>query len=453
MKSVQGVVRHGRLLLGDESFSIVDDGAIAYDDGRIVAVGPTAEIDRDFAGRSAIDAQGAVVRPGFIDAHIHVSQYTARTVLPRFGGGPLNMGHWKGEIRPEDEHASASLAAIDYLACGYTGFVDPGTIFEPDAVAQVADEIGIRIWLTDPYVADLGHRLGDKSPELISPSFLARWPRSTDEAGARIGRELRRNKEQSLVRAFVGIYGENTESDELRSHAIRMARQSGVQFQMHLGYTGAAYRAQTERIGMTPLADIATQCGLGADLSLTHLNWVDDADARLVASARPSLIWCPYGTLQLMGSGDARNRMAELELAGTVVALATDIPRAVDFDGIAGLAAGCAAACGRALDARRLFAMRTRHAASSVGAGRLCGQLAIGLSADIVVEKPDDLAVDSAWEAAVLSGRRTVRDVVVAGRHVFSAGRCLTVDSEKIRSQAKTSAHEILSRIGARTTG
>lgn len=449
MKTVQGVIRHGRLLLLDDEFAIIDDGAIAYDDGRIVAIGPTAGVDRDFTGRSTIDAQGAVVRPGFIDAHIHVSQYTARSVLPRLGGGPLNMGHWKGEIRPEDEQASASLAAIDYLACGYTGFVDPGTIFEPDAVAQVADHTGIRIWLTDPYVADLGHRLGDKSPELISPSFLARWPTSTDEAAARIGRELRRNKEQGLVRAFIGIYGENTESDELRSHAIRMARDANVQFQMHLGYTGAAYRAQTERLGMTPLADIAARCGLGPDLSFTHLNWVDDADARLVASAKPSLIWCPYGTLQMMGSGDARNRMAELERAGSAVALATDIPRAVDFDGIAGLAVGCAAACGQAPDPRRLLAMRTRHAASSVGASRLCGQLAIGLSADIVIEKPDDLAVDPTWEAAVLSGRRTVRNVIVAGRRVFGDGQCLTVDGERIRAQAKASAQAILSRIEA----
>ncbi len=141
--------------------------------------------------------------------------------------------------------------------------------------------------------------------------------------------------------------------------------------------------------------------------------------------------------------------MAELELAGSAVALATDIPRAVEFDGIAGLAFGCAAVCGQALDARRLFAMRTRHAASSVGAGRLCGQVAIGLSADIVIEKPHDLAVDPAWEATVLSGRRTVRDVIVAGRRVFSDGECLAADGELIRAQAKASAQEILSRIGA----
>ncbi|MGX8012368.1 hypothetical protein ACVDG8_027085 [Mesorhizobium sp. ORM8.1] len=55
------------------------------------------------------------------------------------------------------------MAALDYLKCGYTGFVDPGTVLAPDAVAAVADEAGIRIWLTDPYVADGGEALATKT--------------------------------------------------------------------------------------------------------------------------------------------------------------------------------------------------------------------------------------------------------------------------------------------------
>lgn len=446
MLTVQGTVRHGHLLLVDDRTPEIADGAIAYDHGRIVAVGTTADIDRAYRGKSTIDAQGGVVRPGFIDAHIHVSQYTARTVLPLFGKGPLNMGHWKGEIRPEDEYASAALAAVDYIACGYTGFVDPGTIFEPDAVAPVAEEVGIRMWLTDPYVADLGGQLGDKSPELVAPSFLARWPKSTEEAAARIGRELKRNRDNGLVKSFIGIYGENTDSNELRSEAIRRARRAGVQFQMHLGYTGAAYRAQTERDGRTPLASIKEASGLGPDLSFTHLNWVDGADEALLSASRPSLIWCPYGTLQMMGANDAKSRMAALEQQGVPVALATDIPRVVDFDGIAGLAVGCAAACGEGLDPWRLLAMRTRHAAASVGADALCGRLAAGLSADIVIESPNELDICRSWEVAVLSGRRTVRDVIVAGRAVLRDGRFVTADVDRIRAAARRSAAGIMSR-------
>lgn len=448
MRTVQGLIRHGRVLTADEAATVVEDGAIAFDEGRIVALGPTQELDRLYRGRSAVDAQGAVVRPGFIDAHIHVSQYTARSVLPRMGAGPLNMGHWKGEIRPEDERASAALAAIDYLACGYTGFVDPGTIFEPDAVAPVAQEVGLRIWLTDPYVADRGRQLGETSPELVSGNFLARWPNSKEEAAARIGSQLWRNRSDGLVRGFVGIYGENTETDELLSYAIGVARAEAVQFQMHLGYTVEGYRARTEALGCTPLQSIGERVGLDAGQSYTHMNYVDDADASLIAANRPTLIWCPYGTLQMMGHGGVKSRMSELERAGAAIALATDIPRVVNFDGIAGIALGCAAVCGQTVDPWQLLAMRTRHAAASVGAGDLTGKLAPAFSADIVVEKPHELDVSPVWETAILGGRRTVLHVFVAGRQVVSDGELNTVDVGDVREKARRVTHMLLDRIG-----
>jgi cytosine/adenosine deaminase-related metal-dependent hydrolase len=448
LKTVQGLIRHGRILTADEANTVIEDGAIAFDEGRVVALGPTQELDRFYRGHSVIDAQGAIVRPGFIDAHIHVSQYTARSVLPRMGTGPLNMGHWKGEIRPEDERASAALAAIDYLACGYTGFVDPGTIFEPDAVAPIADDVGIRIWLTDPYVADRGQQLGETSPELVSGNFLARWPKSKEEAAARIGSQLWRNRSNGLARAFVGIYGENTETDDLLSHAIGVARAEAVQFQMHLGYTVEGYRVRTDALGCTPLRSIAERDGLDAGQSYTHVNYVDDADASLIAANRPALIWCPYGTLQMIGHGGVRNRMSELERAGAAIALATDIPRAVNFDGIAGVALGCAAACGQTVDPWQLLAMRTRHAAVSVGAGDVAGRLAPGFSADIVVERPHELDVLPVWESAILSGRGTVLHVFVAGRQVVSDGELNTVDVGGVREKARESTHALLCRIG-----
>ncbi|TGS89746.1 hypothetical protein EN820_54805, partial [bacterium M00.F.Ca.ET.177.01.1.1] len=112
---------------------------------RIVALDRQEKIFASYASDQLFDAAGGAVHPGFIDAHVHVSQYTARSVLPLMDGKPITMGHWKGELTPEDEYASARLAALNYLKCGYTGFVDPGTVFEPDAIGVVSDESGIRI--------------------------------------------------------------------------------------------------------------------------------------------------------------------------------------------------------------------------------------------------------------------------------------------------------------------
>jgi imidazolonepropionase len=56
--------------LGD--LGLVEDGAVACADGRIVAVGPTAEVRAGWQAAVELDASGQVVCPGFVDAHTHV---------------------------------------------------------------------------------------------------------------------------------------------------------------------------------------------------------------------------------------------------------------------------------------------------------------------------------------------------------------------------------------------
>lgn len=448
-KAVDLVIRHGHVVTGGAGEAVIADGAVAVDQGRIVAVGPTGTMDRAWRGRVAVDAKGGVVRPGSIDAHIHVSQYTARSLLPRMGDGRVNMGHWKAELRPEDEHASAALAAIDYLRSGFTGFVDPGTIFEPDAVASVAGETGIRIWLTDAYVADQGRKLGEKNPELVAPAFLARWPTTTEVAARRVGSQLWRNaKASSLVRAFVGIYGELTESDPLRAHAIAVARRNRVQFQQHLGYNPAAYRDQEQGLGRTPLAELERLHGLGGDITLIHMNEISPDDEALVLARRPALVWCPYGTLQTIGAGYSRNRMGALSSSGARVALATDIPRAINFDALASLAVGCGAATGSPLAPGQILRMMTRDAAASVGAERETGSLEAGKSADIVVHRPLDLGIDPVWEALVLGGQVSIDKVFVAGSKVVDDGRLESAEVGEIIAAARASVRGLLVRTG-----
>jgi imidazolonepropionase len=50
---------------------LIEYGAVAVAEGRIVAVGPAAELRQRFSARETIDAAGRVVMPGFVDAHTH----------------------------------------------------------------------------------------------------------------------------------------------------------------------------------------------------------------------------------------------------------------------------------------------------------------------------------------------------------------------------------------------
>ena len=50
----------------------IEDGAVAFENDRIVAVGPAAEVAARFKADRTIDARGKAVLPGFINSHIHM---------------------------------------------------------------------------------------------------------------------------------------------------------------------------------------------------------------------------------------------------------------------------------------------------------------------------------------------------------------------------------------------
>ncbi len=51
---------------------IIENGAVAVQDGVILATGPSDDLQARFSARKVLDATGKVVTPGFVDAHTHV---------------------------------------------------------------------------------------------------------------------------------------------------------------------------------------------------------------------------------------------------------------------------------------------------------------------------------------------------------------------------------------------
>jgi len=55
-----------------EELGIIKDACLAVKDGKILAVGKTREIKRNFEAEETIDAKGKLVIPGFVDPHTHL---------------------------------------------------------------------------------------------------------------------------------------------------------------------------------------------------------------------------------------------------------------------------------------------------------------------------------------------------------------------------------------------
>jgi imidazolonepropionase len=83
--------------LGD--LGLIEDGAVAVKDGRVVAVGPTAEVRAQVsAAAREMDASGRVVCPGFVDPHTHLV--------------------WMGDRAAEFEMRLAGATYLEIMAAG-----------------------------------------------------------------------------------------------------------------------------------------------------------------------------------------------------------------------------------------------------------------------------------------------------------------------------------------------
>ncbi len=67
------VVHHAQIYTVNENFAVAE--AMAIQDGKIVAVGTNDEILKTYQADSVVDAKGAAVYPGFVDAHAHFLGY------------------------------------------------------------------------------------------------------------------------------------------------------------------------------------------------------------------------------------------------------------------------------------------------------------------------------------------------------------------------------------------
>lgn len=72
---VDTIVHHAKIYTVDSAFTVVE--AMAIKDGKIVATGTNDIITGKYQADSVVDAKGAAVYPGFIDAHAHFLGYAS----------------------------------------------------------------------------------------------------------------------------------------------------------------------------------------------------------------------------------------------------------------------------------------------------------------------------------------------------------------------------------------
>ena len=121
-RQVDLLIIHGTLITIDPERRVIEDGAVAVDADRIVAVGSSADLGARYTARKTINAHRKAVLPGLIDCHAHAGHGLLKTL----GGGDSEA--WMDACRiiyttGSDEefwYAEAKLAALERLKFGTT---------------------------------------------------------------------------------------------------------------------------------------------------------------------------------------------------------------------------------------------------------------------------------------------------------------------------------------------
>ena len=463
---IELLVRHGVLITMDRAFSIIDDGAIAIDHGRIVAVGRDSELAASFRADTVIDAGGAPVHPGLIEGHLHCSYQLFRGALAdqleEEDAWREFESHFYRHVDDEDEHASALIASIEMIRNGTTAFIEPGTVLEPESAAAAAETVGIRAVLADSFIWDQPAHLamGKSTDQERNAAPIPRVASDRASVRNRLGKALRRESASGLVTGHVAVLGLGTASTELMVEAKRIANAGNAILNFHQSYSPADTARDQERLGADPIEALMRLGVVDDRTTMAHVNHLTRREFDAIIQSGATAVWAPAASM-MWGHGSCLDGPhAELYRKGASIALGSDSPNwsnSLNLFRQANLAILTTREARRdrtALVAEDGLRMATTCGAKALGMTDAIGSIELGKRADIVVhslERSELLPLtDPVRNLVYSSGSSSVDTVIVEGKIVLRHGEFVAIDEKQLLLDASARSGPLLQRMGVR---
>jgi imidazolonepropionase len=380
--------RNARLATFDparEGIGVVERGAIAAKDGRIVFAGTEAELPSRFSDGppEIVDCEGRWITPGLIDCHTHLVYAGDRAhefelrlkgatyeEIARAGGGILSTVR-ATRAASEDQLVRQSLPRLDAM------------IAEGVTTVEVKSGYGLDL-ATEAKQLRAARRLVEERPVSVTTSFLGAHALPPEAAGDKdayiasvAGEMLPALAAEGLVDAVDGFCEGIAFSPEQISRVFTAARQLGLPVKLHAD--------QLSNLGGATLA-----ARFGA-LSADHLEFTDGDGAAVMRRAGTVAVLLP-GAFYFLRERQAPPVDA-FRRHGVPIALATDMnPGTSPLTSIL-LAMNMAATLFR-LTVEECLAGVTREAARALGRTDEVGTLTAGKWCDLAVwdiERPAEL--------------------------------------------------------------
>ncbi|HEX7117610.1 MAG TPA: amidohydrolase family protein [Longimicrobiales bacterium] len=425
----------GALLLEGALVLTLDDRntggrlSVAVQDGRIAAVDSPDRARARFPGATRIDAEGRILLPGLVNAHLHPELHVLKGAVEE-----LNLHDWE-----DAEHFDQALALLsspdgrwiqragiraalaDCLLTGTTCVATYGvTVGADDTAAEELARLGLRGWVT---VRDVEFRpVASATPRLY-----------------------RLHAEEALT------------ADEL--DAAARAHQRGERIVMHAAETDYRIGLVRERFGVSTIRLLERYGLLSPRVLLSHAIYVDEDERALLATTGTAVISSPVAEMKL---ADGIAPIHDYLARGIPVALGTDSAVCNNSNDLflemrqLGLVQKLRYGAD-AVPAEQILRTATRYGARALGGEAEFGTIEVGRAADLILVDADNARLqplvhrtDFSNLAANLVYAATgqdVTDVMVAGRWAVRDHRLLPVDAAATWAELARAATALYDRI------
>ncbi|PMS30402.1 cytosine/adenosine deaminase-related metal-dependent hydrolase [Trinickia symbiotica] len=435
------LVRNADVLVTmDDARREIAHGALYVEDGRIVAVGASADLaEHADAADEVLDLAGHIVIPGLVNTHHHMFQSLTRA-LPAAQDAELfswlsSLYPVWARLTPPMIETSTLVAMAELMLSGCTTssdhlYIYPNGCRLDDSIAA-AQRIGMRFHASRGSMS-VGRSAGGLPPDEVveSEDAILADTRRLIETYHDDGR-------YAMLRVAVAPCSPFSVSRPLMRESAALARSYGVSLHTHLAENVHDVAYSREKFSMTP-AEYAEDLGwVGHDVWHAHCVQLDDAGIALFARTGTGVAHCPCSNMRLASGIAPVRRMRD---AGVPVGLGVDGSASNDGAQMLGEArqALLLQRVGygpSALTARDALEMATRGGARVLGRDDL-GALAPGMAADFVafdLRTPQFAgALQDPVAALVFCAPAQAALSVIDGRVVVREGRLTTLEIEPV---------------------
>ena len=438
------LVLGGTIVTMDPARRVISDGGIAVSQGRIVGIGPRAEIEREYTSRQRINATGKVITPGLINGHTHVPM-----VLFRGLADDLDLQEWLTKyifpaeaknVTEEFVRVGTRLGLAEMIRGGTTTYCD--MYYFEDAIADETAKAGVRGVLGETIIDfPVADNKTNAEGMAYAEKFVARW------------------KGHPLIIPAIAPHAPYTVSEQHLKAVRAFSDRTGAPIVTHISETKREVDDSVKAKGASPVAYLDRIGFLNQRVIAAHVVWPQGSDIAILKRRGVGVVHNPQSNMKLAsGVAPVPKMMAEDVLVGLGTdgaASNNDLNMWEEMDTVAKLHK-VFSGDPKVISAQQAFELATIRGAQALHLEKEIGSLETGKRADILVINRDTLnqiPLYNVYSDLVYATKASdVETVLVNGRILMRNRRLLTLNETAVKNEARAFRERIIKSLGSVTT-